>query len=61
MKITIDADRCCAAGNCEADMPDVFEVQDSGPTLVISEPPEEDRRLVERIASNCPTAAISVD
>lgn len=60
MLVTIDGQKCCAAGNCEADMPDVFEVQDTGPTRVISQPGEDRRTDLEWIASNCPTQAISV-
>lgn len=61
MKITIDGSKCVGAGNCEADMHEVFEVQDVGPTKVISQPAEDQRRLLEIIIGNCPARAIALE
>ncbi|MFF5794478.1 ferredoxin [Paeniglutamicibacter sp. NPDC012692] len=60
MRITIDASKCVGAGNCEADMHDIFEVQDVGPTKVVGQPAEDQRRLLELVIGNCPARAIGI-
>lgn len=61
MRVTIDGSKCVGAGNCEADMHDVFEVQDVGPTKVVGQPPENRRRELEFVIGNCPARAIVID
>ena len=61
MKVTVDASKCVGAGNCEADMPDVFEVQDVGPTKVICQPSKDRKRELEFVIGNCPSGAIAME
>ncbi|WP_406385158.1 ferredoxin [Streptomyces sp. NBC_01618] len=61
MKVTIDGAKCVGAGNCEADMHDVFEVQNVGPTKVICQPSEDRRRELEFVIGNCPGGAIGIE
>lgn len=61
MKIDIDFDKCIGIGSCEAVLPEVFEVSDSGQVVVLQ--PEPGPELADRLseaAAACPTGAISV-
>jgi ferredoxin len=61
MRIVVDRDKCTGLGMCEAEAPDLFEVQDDGSLLVLIEKPEEDRRAALEIAvQSCPTEALSI-
>ncbi|GAB2755270.1 ferredoxin [Amycolatopsis magusensis] len=62
MKITIDRDRCCGAGQCVLAAPDVFDQDDEeGLVIVLQESPApEQHQAVREAASVCPTATIEV-
>ncbi|MEM9607801.1 MAG: ferredoxin [Actinomycetota bacterium] len=61
MKIEIDFDKCIGIGSCEAVLPEVFEVSDSGQVVVLEpEPGADDHDKVEAAAAACPTGAISL-
>ncbi|MBB5781348.1 ferredoxin [Nonomuraea jabiensis] len=62
MKVTIDQDKCCAAGTCVLVAPDVFDQRDDdGIVILLNErPPAELHAAVREAADVCPGAAISV-
>lgn len=61
MRIEVDRNRCTGLGMCEAEAPDVFEVQDDGSLLLLNETPsEEQRAAVQTAVESCPTEALSL-
>jgi ferredoxin len=61
MRIVVDYDRCTGLGMCEAEAPDLFEVQDDGSLTVLNEHPSADQREVAEAACEaCPTEALSL-
>jgi ferredoxin len=61
MRIVVDWDKCSGLGMCEAEAPDLFEVQEDGSLLVLEENPGEDqRKAAEAACSACPTEALSL-
>jgi len=61
MRIVVDYDKCTGLGMCEAEAPDLFEVQDDGSLLVLIENPGEDQRAAaEAAVESCPTEALSI-
>lgn len=61
MKVTIDEDRCCGAGQCVLAAPEVFDQRDDdGVVILLDEaPPEAEHENVRTAAALCPAAAIS--
>lgn len=61
MRLAIDYDRCTGLGMCEAEAPDVFEIQDDGSLLCLDETPSETLRAqVEAACASCPTEALRI-
>ncbi|MGX1759071.1 ferredoxin [Streptomyces lydicus] len=62
MKITLDADRCCAAGQCALIAPEVFDQRDEDGVVVLldAEPPTGQHDAVREAAAVCPAAVIEV-
>ncbi|HUR75658.1 MAG TPA: ferredoxin [Sporichthya sp.] len=61
MKIVVDYVKCTGLGMCEAEAPDLFEVQDDGSLLVINESPSADQLAAAQAAvDSCPTEALSL-
>ncbi|MGO4421834.1 ferredoxin [Streptomyces sp. MCAF7] len=62
MKISIDYDKCCGAGQCVLAAPEVFDQRDEDGIVVLldSDPPEEEFDNVRQAAAVCPAAAIVV-
>ncbi|MFF4405293.1 ferredoxin [Streptomyces sp. NPDC001262] len=63
MKITIDEDKCCGAGQCVLAAGDVFDQRDEDGVVVLLDPapPQELLAQVQEAAALCPALAISVD
>ncbi|MGW1198245.1 ferredoxin [Streptomyces sp. NPDC002536] len=63
MKITIDEDKCCGAGQCVLAAGDVFDQRDEDGVVVLLDPapPQELLARVQDAAALCPALAISVD
>ncbi|MFJ1747674.1 ferredoxin [Streptomyces sp. NPDC088116] len=63
MKITVDEEKCCGAGQCVLIAPEVFDQRDEDGVVVLldAEPPEERYTAVRESASVCPAAAIQLD
>ncbi|WP_033343197.1 ferredoxin [Catenuloplanes japonicus] len=62
MKVSIDQDRCVAAGSCVTAAMDVFDQRDEDGVVVLldPEPPAGLAAEVREAAAVCPAAAITV-
>jgi ferredoxin len=61
MKVVVDHQKCSALGICESLAPELFEVQDDGSLVILSERPENSLCEAAREAvEGCPTAALSI-
>lgn len=60
MKIVIDEEKCCGAGQCVMIAPDVFDQRDEDGIAVLldTDPPQDRHAAVQEAASVCPAAAI---
>ncbi|AEN08357.1 MULTISPECIES: ferredoxin [unclassified Streptomyces] len=60
MKITVDEEKCCAAGQCVLIAPEVFDQRDEDGIVVLldDEPPAGRHDVVRESADICPAAAI---
>ncbi|GAA2635398.1 ferredoxin [Streptomyces axinellae] len=62
MKITVDEERCCGAGQCVLIAPEVFDQREEDGIVVLLDaaPAEEQHGAVRESAGVCPAAAIQV-
>lgn len=62
MKITVDEDKCCAAGQCVLAAPEIFDQSDDdGVVILLDEaPPESEHENARTAAQLCPATAIEV-
>ncbi|MDA0635152.1 ferredoxin [Nonomuraea sp. MCN248] len=62
MKVIVDEDRCCGAGQCVLLAPQVFDQrEEDGIVVLLNAEPDEGRHAVVReAAAVCPGAAIEV-
>lgn len=61
MRIVVDRDKCTGLGMCEAEAPDLFEIDDDGSLEILEERPAEEKRAELRAAVDaCPTEALSI-
>ncbi|MFI7633420.1 ferredoxin [Nonomuraea sp. NPDC049400] len=62
MKVIVDEDKCCGAGQCVLLAPEVFDQRDDDGIVILLEPePAADRHAaVREAAAVCPAAAIEV-
>ncbi|MEV0200413.1 ferredoxin [Nonomuraea sp. NPDC050691] len=62
MKVIVDEDKCCGAGQCVLIAPEVFDQRDDDGIVILLEPePGADRHVqVREAAAVCPAAAIEV-
>lgn len=59
MKITVDRVKCTGLGICESLAPNVFEVDDNGDLVLLTEElSEEDLEGVREAIAGCPTEAL---
>jgi ferredoxin len=63
MKITVDEDKCCGAGQCVLIAPEVFDQgEDDGIVILLESSPAEDQHaLVREAAAVCPAMAIEIE
>ncbi|CAL9431633.1 ferredoxin [Streptomyces sp. NPDC057245] len=63
MKITVDEDKCCGAGQCVLIAPEVFDQRDEDGIVVLldAQPAAEHHDPVRESAGVCPAAAIHLD
>ena len=62
MRVTLDASKCQASGNCLLAAPDVFDLGDDSAivTVLQERPPEEIRPAVEEAIRSCPVEALAL-
>ncbi len=59
MRIEVNYEKCSGLGMCEAEAPDLFEVQDDGSLLVLDDQPGSHELAAARAACDaCPTEAL---
>ncbi|GAB3553589.1 ferredoxin [Actinopolyspora lacussalsi] len=62
MKIAVDEEKCCGAGQCVLLAPEVFDQRDDDGVVILldEQPPENLYGPVREAADVCPAAAIGV-
>lgn len=62
MHVTIDEEKCCAAGQCVLAAPEVFDQRDDDGIVVLldADPPEDQHEATRQAAAVCPALAIAV-
>ncbi len=60
MKANVLEDRCIGCGQCEATLPNVFQIGDEGIATVVGEVNENNIEDAKLAASGCPTDAIEI-
>ena len=61
MRVVVDRGLCKGHGVCMEEAPEVFHVaRDGTMTLLVAEPPEDQRRKVEEAVKYCPTGALAI-
>ncbi|MCM3922693.1 ferredoxin [Frankia sp. AiPs1] len=62
MKVSVDVDKCCGAGQCVLAAPDVFDQRDDDGIVILLDaaPPADQHDNVRKAAAVCPAAAIEV-
>lgn len=59
VRLRVDEDRCCGAGQCVLVAPGVFDQRDDGVVRLLDDaPPEELHAAVRKAVDLCPTRAI---
>ncbi|MBV7244636.1 ferredoxin [Streptomyces sp. MW-W600-10] len=60
MKITVDEEKCCGAGQCVLLAPEVFDQRDEDGIVILLDaaPPTDQHDVVRESAGVCPAAAI---
>ncbi|MFD4411460.1 MULTISPECIES: ferredoxin [unclassified Streptomyces] len=62
MKISIDADKCCGAGQCVLVAPETFDQDDDGIVILLDPAPSDALRdAVEDAIAICPADVIHVE
>ncbi|MFD4549051.1 ferredoxin [Streptomyces sp. NPDC058466] len=62
MKISIDADKCCGAGQCVLVAPETFDQDDDGIVILLDPAPSDElREAVEDAIAICPADVIHVE
>lgn len=61
MRLVADYNKCTGLGMCEAEAPELFEVQNDGTLTVLNECPSASQRAeAEAAVGSCPTEALSI-
>jgi ferredoxin len=62
MRVSVEVDKCCGAGQCVLVAPDVFDQSDDGTAILLDPaPPEALHAAVREAAQVCPGVAIQLD
>lgn len=62
MRVIVDLEKCCGAGQCVLLAPKVFDQRDDGIVILLDEhPPEALHKAVHEAACVCPGAAIKLE
>jgi ferredoxin len=61
LRLIVDGDRCCGAGLCAQELPQVFDQGEDAVVVVLDEnPPQGLAERLEDVAFACPSGAIRV-
>jgi ferredoxin len=62
MRVEVDRERCCGAGNCVRTVPQVFDQDDRDGLVVLRQPhpPESVADALRQVVDLCPAGAITV-
>ncbi|MFD8480371.1 ferredoxin [Kitasatospora sp. NPDC059673] len=62
MLVSVDQDRCCGAGQCVRNAPEVFDQREEDGVVVLldARPPADLRSAVEDAAAACPSGAVRI-
>jgi ferredoxin len=62
MRVEVDLGKCTGHGICESIADDVFEVQDDGSVVVLTQDrPESDQERLRQAVTQCPAAALRLE
>ncbi len=61
MKVYVDNGKCADHGQCVFAAPEVFELDENGKLVYVSDPDESLRDAVEEAADVCPLQAITIE
>lgn len=61
MKLRVNKDVCLGCGACQAICPDVFQIDEDGLAVAISEPNEKNMEDAMDAKEGCPVSAIEED
>ncbi|AKJ09706.1 ferredoxin [Streptomyces incarnatus] len=62
MKISIETDNCCGAGQCVLVAPEIFDQDDDGIVILLDPAPSDDaREAVEDAIAICPADVIQLE
>ncbi|MDI1480282.1 ferredoxin [Polyangium sp. y55x31] len=62
MRVVVDLEKCCGAGQCVLLAPKVFDQRDDGIVILLdASPPKELHAAVREAATVCPGAAITLE
>lgn len=61
MKVVVDMSVCKDHGQCAYAAPEVFQINENGRLVYVSEPDESLREAVEEAADVCPLQAITIE
>ena len=62
MRVLVEHEKCCGAGQCVLAAPKVFDQGDDGLVTLLDEtPPPEHHRAVREAVSVCPGAALRLE
>ncbi len=59
MRAVVDKDTCISCGLCVSTVPEVFEMDDDGKAVAVSDTTEENKESVQEAIDGCPVDAIS--
>jgi ferredoxin len=60
MRVTVDRDKCCGAGQCVTAAPAVFDHDEEGVSFVANQPGVEEYANVRAALVSCPTGAVTI-
>jgi len=62
IRVLVEYDKCCGAGQCVIVAPKVFDQRDDGMVVLLDEtPPPEQHKMVREAVNICPGAALRLE
>jgi ferredoxin len=60
VRVTVDSDRCCGAGQCVSNAPTIFDHDSDGVSFVVRQPDAGEVEGVRAAREACPTGAVTI-